>query len=647
MNDLTAVILAGSQDFGRCPLASRLPLALWPVIDKPAIERLVFSLKQQGVSRIFVAINESTMSVERHLMNTPFGRDIYFFREKLPVGTAGCLREAAKIFPGNRMIVINANIINPPEISILIDKHLSEQAELSIFFNSVSESSKGIGTCADVFICENRAVSHIIPQGYCDIKETLIPEILKAGRKASVLVSDDAILNYRKWDQYLRGLTQVLESDTFEFMNFKVSKMNQNGDIFTQGDAHIHQNAKIKGKNIILDGAEISEDVVLIGPNVVGQNVKIDEGACLSNSVIWNKAVIQKDALVDNCVVDENAVIKSNSEIKYRSFSKVERKSSVHEKNGKLSVFPEVRKNIPHKQFDFKYLFSRYKVLAMIILCFILAAFLWSYWPVWKEIWSIWCRSDEYSSGMLVPPMAVYILWVRRKEVFDSRIKPFLLGIFVIFFAEFIRFFGVFYMFGSAERLSVVISIMGVVLFIFGWEFFKKVLPILLFLFLMLPWPNRVQTAITIPLQSWSTASAVFCLEMMGFEVVREGNVIHLGQTSVAVAEACNGLRMITAFFVISGLVILIVKRKLWEKVVVFVSSLPIALICNTIRLTLTALAFTVIEGERWEIIFHDFGGYAMMPLALAMIVGELWILDRLTIEQTVVQPIVISRKNS
>jgi exosortase len=231
----------------------------------------------------------------------------------------------------------------------------------------------------------------------------------------------------------------------------------------------------------------------------------------------------------------------------------------------------------------------------------------------------------------LVPFLAVYILWSRREQIAGIEIKPSLWGIPAFIGAQAVRFFGLFFMFGSAERLSIVLSIAALVLLLFGWEFFRKVSSVMLFLFLMLPWPNKVQGAIALPLQQWSTSSAVFCLETMGYEIVREGNVIHIGNASVAVAEACNGLRMITAFFVISGLIVLLVKRPWWEKLVVFVSSLPIALFCNTVRLAVTAIAFTALEGEYWEKMFHDFGGYAMMPLALAMVVGELWFLAKLT----------------
>jgi len=200
-------------------------------------------------------------------------------------------------------------------------------------------------------------------------------------------------------------------------------------------------------------------------------------------------------------------------------------------------------------------------------------------------------------------------------------------------------------MYGSAEKVSIALSVAALVLLLFGWQLFRKVFTVLLFLCLMLPWPNRIQAAVALPLQRWATSSAVFCLEVMGYDVMQEGNIIRIGDASVAVAEACNGLRMVTAFFVISGLVVLLVKRAWWEKLIVLASSLPLALLCNTTRLTITALAFTVVTGEYWEKVFHDFGGYAMMPLALAVLVAELWILARLTMPPTKEEAMIITRQ--
>ncbi|MCK4752798.1 MAG: exosortase/archaeosortase family protein, partial [Planctomycetes bacterium] len=227
--------------------------------------------------------------------------------------------------------------------------------------------------------------------------------------------------------------------------------------------------------------------------------------------------------------------------------------------------------------------------------------------------------------------LAVYILWSKRQDISKCRLRPSIWGLFAFLGAQAFRLFGLFFMYGSAERLSIVLSIAALVLMLLGWQIFRKVFSTLVFLGLMLPLPRSIHYAIMLPLQSWATSSAVFCLEILGYHVIREGNIIHLNGTTVAVAEACNGLRMIMAFFVIGGLVVLLIRRTWWEKLIALASSLPIALFCNSIRLTITAIAFTKLSGEHWEKIFHDFGGYAMMPLALGAIVLELWLLTKIT----------------
>jgi exosortase len=366
---------------------------------------------------------------------------------------------------------------------------------------------------------------------------------------------------------------------------------------------------------------------------------------------------VGKDCQIQRCLVDYRAVVRDNSD--------VEAKSILFEPLGMLKSslkmpFQSAKNNTRRSQSALKRQLDkideklpkllqvhRTRIIHSLLGMLVLIGFTWSYWPGIVDLWNVWKRSDEYSSGLLVPFLAVYVLWSRRHKLTQVDIRPSTWGLLVFLAAQALRLFGLFFMYSSAERLSLAISIAALVLFLFGWQFFKKVSTVLLFLCLMLPWPNRVQAAVALPLQQWATSSAVFCLEMAGYEVIREGNIIHIGQVTVAVAEACNGLRMITAFFIISGLVVLLIKRAWWEKLIILASSLPIGLLCNTVRLTITALAFTVLNAEHWEPIFHDFGGYAMMPLALAAVIGELWLLTKLTTPTTKKIPAIITAKNA
>jgi exosortase len=205
-----------------------------------------------------------------------------------------------------------------------------------------------------------------------------------------------------------------------------------------------------------------------------------------------------------------------------------------------------------------------------------------------------------------------------------------LLGLFVVVAAFLFRLVGSALMLSSVERFSLVIVIVGIVLLLFGATVTRRLGWVLAFLLLMLPWPNRIHAAVSLPLQTLATKSTVFVLETLGYLVVREGNILKVGDTSVAVAEACSGLRMLTAFLVVAALVAFLSRRGAWQKAVLLLSSVPIAILCNTIRLTATALAFTAGWGAHVNEFFHDFGGVAMVPLALAILAAELWVMKHL-----------------
>jgi exosortase len=185
-------------------------------------------------------------------------------------------------------------------------------------------------------------------------------------------------------------------------------------------------------------------------------------------------------------------------------------------------------------------------------------------------------------------------------------------------------------MYSSAERLSIVLSIWSVAIIILGFKMFYRLLPIFLFLLLMLPPPRIIHTSLMLPLQNMATVCSAFCLQTMGYAVIRQGNILLINNSAVAVSEACNGLRMITAFFIIVVFISLIIKKNTWEKILLLLSGLPIAFVCNIIRLTFTAVIFTIVSGRKWTTLFHDFGGFAMVPLAVALVVLELWLMNSL-----------------
>jgi len=652
--NIKVVILAGCRDFGCCPLASQLPTALWPVLDKPAVVRLLEHIRRQGTKDAIICSNGDGSLLQRAISDCG-DIELKYLDEQLPAGTAGAIRDAVTGEANGLLVVLPASIICPPKIDALVKAHCDGKSDMTVMLNPNETDGGQMEQACGIYVCNPSVLEHIPQAGYFDIKEGLIPEMLRAGKTIHTVTLPAPAGNFRDREEYLEGIANYLESTTEPDTGLKLWKRTDSQTIWKAADSKIEPGVRIYGQVVIMEGVTISEDTVILGPTVIGCNSSIGRGSLIVNSVLWDGAQVGPNCEIQRCLVDYNATVPANTVVQEKSIpfepegllgSSVNRALKIAKnKSSRLQQalqlqMSKVDKNLPNWIKS-----DKVRIAPLIAAGLLLIAFVWSYWPGLIDLWNIWQRSDEYSSGLLVPFLCIYILWSRRQSIAQCHIRPSIWGLFAFIAAQGVRLFGLFFMYGSAERLSIALSIAALVLLLFGWQLFQKVATTLLFLCLMLPWPNRVQAAVALPLQRWATSSAVFCLEMMGYEIVQEGNIIHIGQASVAVVEACNGLRMVMAFFVVSGLVVLLVRRAWWEKLIVLASSLPIALLCNTIRLAITAIAFTILSGEYWERIFHDFGGYAMMPLALAAVVAEIWLLARLTTPPIKEETIIITRQ--
>jgi len=659
---IKTIILAGCRDFGRCPIASRLPTALWPVISRPVLENLLLHLSSQGIKQVTICSNGDSKLLQQniHLNGTI---DIEYLDEPLAKGTAGCISSVVRSETKSSVsckeeliLILPACLVNPPKIDTLLKTHHDSKSDLTVMFNPSHKDGKSLGEPADIYICETNILEHIPKEGYYDIKEGLIPEMLQSGKTVHAAILPHYVGNFRNRQGYLYATNNYLENTSKPNDDLKLCKRTDSHTLWMAADTKVDPSVRFYGEVAIMNGACISKGAVIFGPTILGRNVSVGRDAFVANSVLWDGAEVNSNCDVQRCLIDYNAIVKKNTIVEEKSipFKRVGilatpvKTSSTAIKNSLIKIQQALQHQSSKINAKLPNWIQLHKanISNWLMACLVIIAFLWSYWPGLTKLWHTWQRSDEYSSGLLVPFLAVYVLWSKRHNFKAVQIKPSIWGLLAFVLAQGIRtYYGLYLGYGSADRFSIVLSIASLVLFMFGWKVFKKVSTVLLFLCLMLPWPNRIQAAVSLPLQRLATSSAVFCLEMTGYEIIQEGNVIHIGNATIAVAEACNGLRMITAFFVISGLVILLVKRSFFEKLIVLASSLPIALLCNTVRLTITAVAFTMLSGEHWEHIFHDFGGYAMMPLALAAVVTELWLFTKLTALPTKQEAIIIKRR--
>lgn len=201
------------------------------------------------------------------------------------------------------------------------------------------------------------------------------------------------------------------------------------------------------------------------------------------------------------------------------------------------------------------------------------------------------------------------------------------------------------------ERFSFIPALAGLFVMVGGLRSLRWAGWPVFFLIFMLPLPKELDGTLSASLQTQATASSTYVLQTLGVGAVRSGNVISVGHNGVGkngvpmeVEEACSGLRMLTIFVALCFAVVLVADFPMWQRIVIVLSSVPIALAVNILRIVGTGVLFSVLPAseEKLKHFFHDGAGLVMMPLALLLLFFEYKILSNLFIadDDDLVQPL-------
>ena len=234
-----------------------------------------------------------------------------------------------------------------------------------------------------------------------------------------------------------------------------------------------------------------------------------------------------------------------------------------------------------------------------------------------------WAEVEDYSHGFLIVPLALYFAWERRDALTEARIDPSWWGLVPLalsVMALVVGTLGVEYM---TTRLSFVFALMGLVLLLLGRDVFRILAFPLGFLFLMIPLPQSLVNVVAFPLQLIAADFAVEALYWIGIPALREGNIIHLANTPLFVAEACSGLRSLMALITLGVVFAYFFRQSAIERVIIVASTVPIAILVNAFRVALTGV-LTHHYGEKaaggW---IHETQGLFTFSIAFVLLLLE------------------------
>jgi exosortase len=275
-------------------------------------------------------------------------------------------------------------------------------------------------------------------------------------------------------------------------------------------------------------------------------------------------------------------------------------------------------------------------------------ALLWVYWPTFSEMVLRW-HEARYSHGLLVPMFAIgYLIFCRRPWLPSPPLQPRWWGLGLVAAGVALRFVGVYLYNDWLAGVSLLPCLAGLFVLLGGGPLLRWAWPAVAFLIFMLPLPYTVEVALAHPLRRVATITTNYTLQMLGYLSFAEGNNIRMGPTandSLDIADACSGLSMLLLFFALSTAIIMLVNPPWYEKLLIFFSAVPIAVLANVVRLTATGIVLKI-----WDLSaanqFHDslIAAAIMIAVALGLLWLELRVLRWVLVPRVVRETSIVAR---
>ena len=237
-----------------------------------------------------------------------------------------------------------------------------------------------------------------------------------------------------------------------------------------------------------------------------------------------------------------------------------------------------------------------------------------------QQLYAIWNLQPEYSYGILIPLVTVFLIWRERDRLRGVPFTGSWLGLVLIVTGLALRLIGQLGTMPAVVHYALLLVLYGLVLALTGPVLFRRLLMPLLILVFMVPLPPIFSEQLSLELQLLSSQIGVWVIRAAGVSVFLEGNIIDLGGYQLEVAEACSGLRYLFPLMTLSFLVAYVFGGPLWKRAVVFLSSVPITVLMNSLRIGLIGITVEHWGSRMAEGFLHEFEGWAVFMLSSALV---------------------------
>lgn len=251
-----------------------------------------------------------------------------------------------------------------------------------------------------------------------------------------------------------------------------------------------------------------------------------------------------------------------------------------------------------------------------------------------------WLDDPNWSHGILIPLFSLYLLYARRHDLRAARRRVCLWGLPILIFGILAQI-AAYYPIQNQwlTNLTMTVVLFGLVLYLAGPQIIRLTWLPILFLVFAMPMPGKLYADIALPLQEFAALTSAVILRLCGVQIdVTASNLTVVTRSGVlrdlTIEEACSGVRSLMAFVAIGVAIAYLENRPAWQRVVLVMFTVPIAILCNVIRVAVTCTMYVIDRPDLGQDFMHKFMGLLMLIPAFGMLWAVGWLLQNLFVEE-------------
>lgn len=237
-----------------------------------------------------------------------------------------------------------------------------------------------------------------------------------------------------------------------------------------------------------------------------------------------------------------------------------------------------------------------------------------------------WNQQEEYSHGYLIPLVTIWLLWTRRDALRASISQPSLVGPTLILIAILMHITGELSAVWLLSQIGFIIALYGIMLSFGGYSLLKITFIPITYLLFAIPLPYFIDAVLTLRLQLLSSELGVAFIGLFQIPVFLDGNIIDMGTYKLQVVEACSGLRYLYPLLSLSFLAAYLYQARFWQRALIFLSGIPIAIGMNGLRIGLVGILVDRWGSQMAEGALHFFEGWVIFLACAVLLAGEMFL---------------------